>query len=385
MIMKQYDLIIVVGSPFPEGGVMVNRIMSYALELLARGKKILVLPKHRTQFYGENNIVQSSGCYKGIDYEYIMPAWRKKIPSKFRRAILDRIVRVWRMYFLLLFKYRTKSIQYYSRETGDALRLWIITKLTKSGFFREISETPLYHTSKIKRFIDTQYCRLYDGMVVMTEGIREYFSFIPDKKIFILPMSVNLCRFSVAKNTQENYFFYCSGGNLERDGLLDSLRGFLSFHKLYPEYLFKIATNINKELEYDRAVLDIIENNECIKYMGVLPIDNIPYFMVHAMGLLVTPHRDYLTKGFPTKLGEYMASSRPVICSSIDTLKKHIPDDCALFVNPNSPDEIKRQLVYIVENKELCDIIGEKGRHLVESKFTVKPYADDLCSFLNVS
>ena len=382
---KKYDLIIVTGSPFPNGGVMVNRIMSYAIELVKRRKSVLVVSKHRTIFYGQGKQVAQNGEYFGVDYDYLMPVWREKKVGFIQRSIIDRIIRIIRFYYFFLFKYRCHSFQYYSRETCDALRLYLIACITHSRLYREISEAPLYIKNRVRRFFDTQYCRLYDGMVVMTEGIRQYYNFIPDKRIFILPMSVDLKRFDIRDEKQRKYFFYCSGGNLERDGLIDSINGFLLFYENHRDYVFLIATSLNLENKYDQIVKQLIDNNDCIKYIGLQPIEKIPIMMVRSMGLLVTPHQDYQTKGFPTKLGEYLASGRPVVCTSIETLKNNIPEDCVYMVNPNSPRQIAESLHRIVSCMDESHKKGEKGKKFVEARYTVNAYATELCKFLKLN
>ena len=149
--------------------------------------------------------------------------------------------------------------------------------------------------------------------------------------------------------------FYCSGGNVERDGLLDTLNGFLMFKKKTndAEYTLEIATSLNLNDEYHKQVHRIIiSNSDTIIYKGSLPTTEIPKLLMESSILMMTPHENYKSKGFPTKLGEYFASGTPVICSAIDDLKEQITPDVVKFVEPNNVQDVCDAIIELVEDKE---------------------------------
>jgi len=61
--------------------------------------------------------------------------------------------------------------------------------------------------------------RLFDGMILMTKELCEYFVNIGQNKVFHLPMSVDHDRFSIKKKNEimKPYFAYCGGGDYDRD------------------------------------------------------------------------------------------------------------------------------------------------------------------------
>ncbi len=378
--MKDYDLIIITSNPFPLGLASTNRITTYAKEI-AQTHKVLLLTYACSQ-HESNSSPYIKGSFEGIDYLYLRPRdpKRKSFITKFYYRIITYI----RFYFFLLFVFRTQSIITYFNDLFYTRSLFLISKIRRIPIYRDITETfEVYFKSNKERKKNRNIQRLYDGLIVLTKGIQEYFEGV-NSNTFILPMGVDISRFDKIISTNQKYFFYCSGGVLERDGLLDSINGFLLFHQNYPDYSFKIATPINPDDSYHCKVMDLIQNNPCIDYLGIVSSDKIPSLMMGASGLVVTPHHDYITKGFPTKLGEYMASKKPVICTSIPSLKENIPENCCYMVEPNRPDKIAETMSHIINNEGESTLIGERGRKFVESKYTVTPYLNDLIHFIQV-
>ena len=177
----------------------------------------------------------------------------------------------------------------------------------------------------------------------------------------------------------------CSGANLERDGLLDSLNGFILFNEKYPGYTFEIASSININDSYHKRCLDLIEMYPSLfKLLGPLPSYLIPEKMLSASALILTPHNNYQTKGFPTKLGEYLASGTPTICSMIDDLSEVINANVVYPVKPNSPQMIADALYSILIGNEGIESMSSSARKFMRDNYTVHAYKEKLISFLQI-
>ena len=180
-------------------------------------------------------------------------------------------------------------------------------------------------------------------------------------------------------------FFVCSGANLERDGLLDSLQGFLLFNDTHPGYTFEIASSINQNDQYHKKCLDLINlHPNLFKLLGPLPPYLIPEKMVESSALLLTPHQNYQTKGFPTKLGEYLASGTPTICSMIDDLIGVINANIVYSVKPNSPQMIAEALHSILMNPKEAESISSAAQRFMKENYTIDSYKKALISFLKI-
>ena len=80
--------------------------------------------------------------------------------------------------------------------------------------------------------------------------------------------------------------------------------------------------------------------------------------------MLVNPRQsgEWADAGFPTKLGEYFATKRPVITTKIGDLKDYFTDKKqAIFAEPNKPESIAEAILYLLRNNSESERIGEEG------------------------
>lgn len=382
--MKKVDLLIVTSQPVPYGLASTNRLLCYA-DGLAKKKDVVIItlsgPYDNPQFQ-----IPQIGKLENVAYRYLGKTYLSKKSNTIVRA-LNRLWRHLKLIKLLLIDYKARTILVLSRDNILSILLWIISSLKGIKLYRETSETPEYIVNKLKRYISTNINRLYSGLIVISDGMKNYYrKILSDDKFFILPVLVDMDAFINYQNVEKKkYFFYCSGANLERDGFLDGLHAFLEFNKKYPEYELQVATSLNMQDPYHQKAAEIMnDNTHCVKYLGKLPSFEIPQKLMQATALMITPHRNYLTRGFPTKLGEYLASGTPVICSSIDDLVTQLNHDCVYMVAPNFPQEIVSAMENIVNHPEKAKETGEKGRQFAINRFCIDSYVDELISFLKI-
>lgn len=376
---KSYDLIVVTGEPFPLGLAATNRLLCYSTAL-AKSKKVLVLT-----FSAPYNCSANSGTINGVDFRYMHKVCDR--PKIIKRFVL-LVYRYIKLLLLLLFKYRCKSILFLSRKNIYATIVKLISLIKHTRFYREMSEFPKF-SNKIKQEFARHINKIFDGIIVISNELEASIRHYVWKKmpIFCLPILVQMDRFdNYGIGCKRDVAFYCSGGNAERDGLLDILNGFLLYKQRGDNNtILEIATSFNQGNSYDKKAMDIISAHpEAFLYLGSLPTTEIPRKLMEASVLLLTPHKNYLSKGFPTKLGEYLASGTPIICSSIDDLYEQIPDSVVRFVSPNSPNEICEALTEMIPCNDQSRELGLKGRIWVEQNYTMSNYTSSLIDFLQI-
>lgn len=381
--MRQYDLIVVSIEPFPYGQAATNRMLSYLVGL-AKDSKVLYLCLGGPVVDSKNTL--KKGSFKGIDFEYMCEPAAKELAAKPIRAA-KLILRHVTLFVKLLLCYKAKSLILYSASRRLAKSLQSICRLKKMSIFRDITEIVGDNYSKAPQAVELMKRESADftGMITISKGGYEFFDNLPDRKRFLLPVLVDMERFTPSQD-KGKYVFCCSGANLERDGLLDSMEGFLMFREKYPEYKMLIASALKPSDPYHarcKALMD--KNSEAIEYLGAIASYEIPSRLAHATALMLTPHGNYKTKGFPTKLGEYLASATPVICSSIDDISEVLPGDVAFMVEPNKPEQVAEALETIINEPDTARAIGLKAREFMNGKFTIEAYIEPFKKFLRLS
>ncbi|MCC7573632.1 MAG: glycosyltransferase [Candidatus Methanofastidiosum sp.] len=114
------------------------------------------------------------------------------------------------------------------------------------------------------------------------------------------------------------------------------------------------------------------------KYLGIKPLQEVyPYIKGSKIGMVTIYPMPNYTEAWPVKAFEYMACSLPTIMSDFDYWKE-IYTKVAIFINPKNPEDIADKIKILVENKELREELGKKGRKLVETKYNWEKEAEKL-------
>jgi glycosyltransferase involved in cell wall biosynthesis len=87
---------------------------------------------------------------------------------------------------------------------------------------------------------------------------------------------------------------------------------------------------------------------------------------------------------FPHKIGEYIATGRPIITGNVGEINSYFFNrETAFIAEEFTVDAYARLMEGVVGNKSLANVIGEKGRKLGEQRFHYSPYGATLSNFLS--
>jgi glycosyltransferase involved in cell wall biosynthesis len=116
---------------------------------------------------------------------------------------------------------------------------------------------------------------------------------------------------------------------------------------------------------------------------GYLPRQELLEKYSTSWGLLIPLFDDTRSKArFPTKIGEYLASGRPVVTNSIGEATNYLEDGVNAFICP--PDNYQlygKKIIEVIENRERAEKIGLSGRQLAEKEFHYSHYGKALQDF----
>jgi len=230
-----------------------------------------------------------------------------------------------------------------------------------------------------------------DICLVMTETLLTHFSTFqglkPGITFYKIPMTVDLSRFRVV-DTKEKYrkpyIAYCGSGGFLSNGIDILLKSFSQISKEYPELKLYIAAYWGKETEIMKSLINDLGLEGRAIYLGVLKRERIPDFLAGAE-LLTLPRPDsrQAQGGFPTKLGEYLASSKPVCVTDVGEIANYLKDnESAFFAEPGSIDSFSHALRSALCNKERANAVGINGRKVAEVHFNMESQMKRLYLFL---
>jgi len=118
--------------------------------------------------------------------------------------------------------------------------------------------------------------------------------------------------------------------------------------------------------------------------LGKKNTDEIPNLLGKSDCLIMTPQKDFDSGGFPTKLGEFLATGKPVICSKVSEIPYYLDNNSAILVEPQNHEELTKTILSVIEDYQSFIRIGENGKKVAMNCFFAGRYTDSLIQFLKI-
>lgn len=382
---------LITSNPFPIGNVSTNRFITYCKSIAEKGifVKILILHPSKSE---EAKCNASSGTYKNISYQNLAnyAYWSDKTYS------IKKIATI----LISLFR----SIKAIRKDQIDTIIIvqdnfliyfffWLFCSFYRIKLILEKNEYPFGYLNfnKIEKYFQNIKYSFFDGFIIMTEELVKYYSKVKATKanIFLLPMSVDCDRFAeLSKNLVTEKYIGCTFGYHNRDGLADTLKAYLLYKNIIGASSYKLwIIGDFKNLINKNEITKLIEDNNLEAdaiLKGPYRSDKIPQILFDAECLITTPQK-YTSGGFPTKLGEYLATGNPVISTNCGEIGIYLKNRKNCFLSePSDINSIADNLVFIHSNQQDASIIGKEGHKLAKTSFNTDKYIDSLIHFLQL-
>ena len=265
----------------------------------------------------------------------------------------------------------------------------------KYNVFAEVTEIPMFgeKASFFKRTLVKLTligARHFTGLFVISHSLKEYFIENGIKNVEIINMFVDKARFEgLKKNNKEKYVGYCGSITTQKDGVDVLIKSFALFNKHHPEYklyLFGGIDNINVKEALLREAEEL-EVASSVIFMGQIDSKEIPQKLMDATILaMARPDSKQAQYGFPTKLGEYLATGNPIVLTGVGEIPLYLEDRVnALVVAPGDFNAFAEKLIWIAEHQEEAKTIGAAGEELVNSVFSSEVQTQKAITFINKS
>ena len=118
-------------------------------------------------------------------------------------------------------------------------------------------------------------------------------------------------------------------------------------------------------------------------FTGRVARDEMPKYLCNARVLtLARPTGLQAEGGFPSKLGEYLATGRPVVVTSVGEIPEYVVDqDTAFLALPDSELDFAEKLAYALEHRSMGDEVGQRGRALAVREFDYRCQGERILEF----
>ncbi len=390
-------ILIITKKAFPEGYASTTRFTSYCQGLIENNYNIIVHCIYPTE--NKKNVVNKNkkGSYKKINYIYTCGS---TIRNKFFiLRIIKKISGFINSVFYLILNRRKKNIQSIILIGPFGLLMeyiyYLIRKLLKIKFIQERTEYP-YLTSKNTLFFKINLffylklsCRLYDGMIVITQALNQYYSEYISKKAKILnvPIIVDTKRFEDIKTVRSNeqYIGYCGSMDIKKDGINILLEAFSLVNHLYPNLYLKLIGNTNiKGFNIILQLINELKISDKVIFTGRVSNNEMVYLLKNATLLALSrPINNQTVGNFPTKLGEYLATGNPVITTSVGVVKEYLKDNInAFIVEPSNAKDFATKIKFVLDNYKYALKVGNEGQKLAYTNFNYLIHGKRISDFI---
>jgi glycosyltransferase involved in cell wall biosynthesis len=217
-----------------------------------------------------------------------------------------------------------------------------------------------------------------DIILFITNNLQQYYKGHLSDRIHtnIFPMIVDSKRFTGLETNKPSIIEpkvirYMGSFSNEKDGIDVLLQAFALLVNDYDDLTLELAGGNHADKGMQEELIKKMNIQDKVKYVGMLNRDEIPSFLKEAtMLVLARPNSKQAEGGFPTKLGEYLASGIPVCCTRVGEIPNYLKDkETVYFAEPGSISSFMKAMKFVIDNPELAKEVGINGRDLSKNAF----------------
>ncbi len=405
-------VVIIKKNPFVHMSAASNRILSLCKDLcLTNEVKFLIFGGSYSHV--ETDQFSFKGRKSGIDYEYINPFSNKTRIEKIINEYLFLEIRTSKnakKILEMIYSSESQTIIWFENDfhsykifnnLNKALNKFDFIR-AKTRFFIEINEyldAGLHNNSvkffwQKKRIVNTiNYFYDFilpnvDGIALMTKKLMGLFNerISKSQNLLHVPMTVDLKRFDIPEQVESNSIVFIGSMNNLKDGVDILIDAFSRISKDFPNYKLELFGFWGYDsLDHLAKIKNLNLQSRVIYSKPISPEDVIIKLKSSKILVLPRPNSYQAEAGFPTKLGEYLASSKPVIVSSVGEICDYLDDNISAFIiNPGSVDSLEQKLRFVITHYEDVREVGMRGRKVAEENFSAEKQSLRLNHFFQI-
>jgi glycosyltransferase involved in cell wall biosynthesis len=367
------------GVGFPNGLASTVRIAALARGLGEQGSRVrlLCLGPSEVPELGVLN-VEARGNRDGVEFEYTSGRTTRG------RTGLEQI---WLVLRGLVVAGR-RILDYHRRERVDALLVssdkwvvipifWLVAKLCGAVYLLEQSEEPFYQAERsvLWRMVSIVHThalyKLFDGAIVISGHLQRYMQarMRPGARLLRVPILVDVNQFARRAQPRRiagEYVAFCGTLNEGKDGVLTLARAFARICAEFPGLRLVLIGDALKvsQIPGVRAYVEALGIGDRVIFTGIVARGELSQYLDPATALaLARPSSRQANAGFPTKLGEYLATGRPVVVTRTGEIDTYLEDGVNVyFAAPDDESAFAERLRHVLLHPQEAAVVGRRGR-----------------------
>jgi len=392
-------------NPYFENSASANRLRSLIDGLRDLGRSIHLYITGGYKDQEEYKLIGRKSQNNGIEVNYLNilfnhSIWLRRINNYFLLPLTRSFVH---KKILAIVANNSDAIIWTNSDYNSfKLALKIKKQFPRQRLFLELSEYLDIYRFNTGRFVHTlegkkrqllfeeKALYAYDGLALMTKQLMKHYKAFSLKGPILLhlPMTVDLNRFKAANNPvngfNKPYIAFVGVMNNAKEGVNILIKAFSIIAKEFPAHRLYLIGSWHYDTDGHINLISNLNLEDKVFWMGEYKRDEIPPIIKNA-DLLVLPRPDsrQAQGGFPTKLGEYLASGNPVCATKVGEIPDYLTDgESVYFAEPGSVDSFANAMHRALSNPEEAKRIGANGRKVAETHFNKDIQSKILFDFL---
>ena len=153
--------------------------------------------------------------------------------------------------------------------------------------------------------------------------------------------------------------------------------------RLLPNFNFKLLGGAQKDINNLKKTISKYKLTN-VNLLGFVDFYKVPNFLFRADVLLLPPSNNHPSSKWtsPVKLGEYLASQTPIICSNIPALKSFLNEEEVTFFEADNPMDLVEKIIWVKENQSEAKAKSINGlKKAMKMSYTIK--AKEIIKLIN--
>jgi glycosyltransferase involved in cell wall biosynthesis len=281
-----------------------------------------------------------------------------------------------------------RVLEFHRRERVDALVVssdkwvviplfWLVAGLCGATYLCEQSEEPFHQLeqggvlSAISSVLTYTVYRMYEGAIVISARLESYMRarMRPGARLLRIPILVDAHQFALGagpRRIEGEYVAFCGTLNEAKDGVLTLAKAFAQICAEFPGLRLVLIGDSPKvsQIPGVRAFVEQLGIADRVVFVGVVARGELPGYLDSATALaLARPSSRQADAGLPTKVGEYLATGRPVVVTRTGEIDTYLEDGVNVyFAAPDDASAFAGRLRHVLQHPEEAAAVGRRGR-----------------------
>lgn len=380
---------------YPNGMALAARIHLYARGFIQSDHKVFILIPRPYEKYGKvPKNADPHGFVDNVEFKY---SALTTVRSKY--FIIRQVVDIFSLLNAAVITFqKRKQIDVLLVVSNNAIQILLfklMALVTNKVIILEKSEFPFIFekknqlTSIYQKLYIRHIYKLFDGIIVISKSLEAYFMTKKKHgaKLLLVPIIVDPQVFIDTQNSPKltDEVVYAGILNQSKDGILDIIDAFCRLNQIYKDKKLVLIGDIEAS-ECKEGIYDLISKNNVrdnVIITGYVARSVVVDRLKKAEVLILAKPASLQSEhSFPTKVGEYLATGKPVVLTNVGCINQYLTDEINAFIaEPNNIESLSGKLLEVYSNYKRSLEIGQRGQQVAINQFDYRSQSKVIIDF----